>query len=206
MGKRKKEGWGYYRVGLVAIEDVLPLILDPSVEKAEFLGHMCGVSSLRLRTFAIKGLECSSCELKATHFAVEAHERANGAIPESFHLNLWADRTHLDKGEMLMTHDHTLARGLGGKDHISNCTTMCSKCNHIKSIQENIDYCELKGLPLPGSAKDKPKKLSAKRQAQVDARAAHDKPLLVIPMELAVRQYQAALLRAQKKAQKEHSA
>lgn len=198
MGKRKKEGWGYYRVGLVAIEDVLPLILDPSVEKAEFLGHKVGVSSLRLQTFAIKGLECSSCGVKATHFAVEGHERANGAIPESFHLNLWADRTHLDKGEMLMTHDHTLARGLGGKDHISNTTTMCSKCNHIKSIGETIEYHRRNGLPPPGSAKDKPKKLSPSQRAKREAKKAHDKPLLEIPMELAVRQYQAILARAAK--------
>lgn len=192
MGKRKKDGWGYYRVGLVAIEDVLPLILDASVEKAEFLGHKCGVSSLRLQTFAIKGLECSSCGVKATHFAVEGHETKSGELPQSYHLNLWADRTHLDKGEMLMTHDHTLSRGLGGKDHIDNCTTMCSKCNFQKSVQENIDYCKLKGLPLPGSAKKKP---SSKRQ-----RSDHNVKMHTIPMELAVRQYQAQLAREAKKA------
>lgn len=201
MGKRKKEGWGYYRVGLVAIEDVLPLILDPAITKATILGQSVGVGSLRLQTFAIKGLECSSCGVKATHFAVEGHERPDGSLPQSYHLNLWADRTHLDKGEMLMTHDHTLSRGLGGKDHIDNCTTMCSKCNFQKSIQENIDYCKLKGLPLPGNAKDKLKKLTAKQQSRKEKLEDHNAPLKTIPMELAVRQYQAILARAQKKEQ-----
>lgn len=190
MGKRKKNGWGYVRAGLVAIDEVLPLILDKTVDRAVFHGHSVGVSSLRLITFAVKGLECSSCGLKATHFAVEGHERKSGELPESYHLNLWADRSHEDKGEMLMTHDHTLARGLGGKDHIDNTTTMCSKCNYQKSIQETVDYCKMKGLPLPGSGKNKPKKKKLNNKEQV----------MQIPMELAVRQYQAQLAREAKKA------
>lgn len=194
MTRKRTQGWGYNRAGLVAIEDVLPLILDKSVEKAEFHGYKVNVTSLRLQTFAIKGLECSCCGLKATHFAVEEQQGQN-----NWHLNLWADRSHLGKDEMLITHDHTLARGLGGADHIDNCTTMCRKCNHQKSIDETIKYHELKGLPPPGSAKDKPKKKSAKRQAIAARIEEHNAPLKEIPMELAVRMYQAREARALKK-------
>jgi hypothetical protein len=37
---------------------------------------------------------------------------------------------------VLFTHDHTLARGLGGADAIENTTTMCSPCNQKKSRLE----------------------------------------------------------------------
>lgn len=186
MTRKRTKGWGYTRAGLVAIEDVLPLILDPLIEKAEFMGHKVKVTSLRLQTFARKGLECSSCGVKATHFAVEAHEN----IGDNWHLNLWADRSADDKGEMLMTHDHTLARGLGGKDHIDNCTVMCSKCNYQKSIAETVEFHRRNGLPPPGSAK----------AAKVKGKPVSNKEQLnTIPMELAVRMYQASLVKAAKK-------
>ena len=134
MGRKRTEGWGYERAGIVAIDDVLPLILDPEVKKVTFCGHAVNVVSLRLQTFATKGICCSNCGLTATHFAVERNEG------NSWHLNLWADRSAEGKGEMLMTHDHTLARGLGGADHIDNVTTMCRKCNFNKSIGERQEF------------------------------------------------------------------
>lgn len=139
MAKRKRVE--YDRAGIVAIADVIPLIKDPSISKVVLHGHQVKVTSLRLRTFA-KSCECSACGLKATHFAVESNS--------DWHLNLWADRGP-DKKEMLFTHDHTLARGLGGADDESNVTTMCAKCNHQKSIGEYVEYCKLKGLPPPGT-------------------------------------------------------
>lgn len=150
MGRKRTVGWGYVRAGIVSIEEVLPLIADRTVQKVELHGHMVNVTSLRLRTFAEKGLCCSACGLQATHFAVETQKANN-----HWHLNLWADRSAEGKGEMLMTHDHTLSRGLGGRDHIDNVTTMCRKCNHQKSVGENIEYCKRNNLPLPGSRKDK---------------------------------------------------
>lgn len=150
MGRKRTDGWGYVRAGVVSIEEVLPLISDPNIKKVEFHGHMVNVTSLRLRTFVEKGLCCSSCGLQATHFAVETKTGQ-----EQWHLNLWADRSAEGKGEMLMTHDHTLARGLGGADHIDNVTTMCRKCNFEKSKGENIEYCKRNNLPLPGQRKDK---------------------------------------------------
>lgn len=172
MGKRQ----AYTRAGIVAIADVLPAIAVGIRKKAEFCGHVVNVSSLRLQTF-VKSTVCSCCGLAATHFAVEHNDGF------SWHLNLWADRSNEGKGEMLFTHDHTLARCLGGADDESNVTTMCAKCNHRKGFDERIEYHKLKGLPPPGTKQAK-KKASGRGPD-------HDRKLNV-PMELAVLQFRAA--------------
>jgi hypothetical protein len=41
-----------------------------------------------------------------------------------------------DGNEVLFTHDHILARGLGGADDLTNSQTMCSPCNGNKSKAE----------------------------------------------------------------------
>lgn len=139
--QRKKRQREYIRVGIVDIETVLPLIKNPDIKSVVLLGRKVNTTSLRLKTFA-KSCTCSDCGLVATHFAVENNS--------NWHLNLWADRGP-EKREMLFTHDHTLARSLGGADDETNVTTMCAKCNHKKSIGEFVEYCKLKGLPPPGT-------------------------------------------------------
>ncbi|MNE07882.1 hypothetical protein D3C80_1005220 [compost metagenome] len=74
---------------------------------------------------------------------------------------------------MLFTHDHTLARSLGGTDDASNTTTMCAKCNFLKSKGEFVEYCKQKGLPPPGSGK------AARKRAIDDAREQRMSPTLV---------------------------
>lgn len=177
MGKRQT----YTRAGIVAIADVLPVIAVGIRKKAEFCGHVVNVTSLRLQTF-VKSTVCSCCGLAATHFAVEHNDGYN------WHLNLWADRSDEGKGEMLFTHDHTLARGLGGADDESNVTTMCAKCNHRKAIGERIEYHKLKGLPPPGSKKANAVKTLKPEHARK----------LEIPMELATLQFRAAEMRQAK--------
>lgn len=118
----------YTRSSIVSISEVVPYILDRNVDKTYLNGKQVGVSSLRLRTFANKGTECSACHLQATHFAIEAC-----LGQDSYHLNLYGS---IDGDEVLFTHDHTLARSLGGKDNIDNTTTMCYTCNQEKSIGE----------------------------------------------------------------------
>lgn len=140
MGKKRQRE--YIRAGIVSLEEVLPLIRNPNIQAVKLHGRKVNVTSLRLRTFG-KSCTCSDCGLEATHFAVESNS--------NWHLNLWADRSAEGKKEMLFTHDHTLARGLGGADNESNVTTMCAKCNHKKSIGEFEAYCKLKGLPPPGT-------------------------------------------------------
>ena len=95
-----------------------------------------GVFSLRLKTFAraYKKNEgkicCVACGLPAKFFAVENFAR--GHQPYA-HVNLYGLK---DGEEVLFTHDHTLARALGGADNLSNTTVMCSPCNSMKSVVE----------------------------------------------------------------------
>lgn len=99
-------------------------------KRVEFSGQQVKLASLRLRTFAIHGIECVDCGVKASFFAMERHK-----IDENYHLNLWAVR---ENGEqVLMTHDHILARSLGGADNISNTQTMCMDCNFEKGKIEH---------------------------------------------------------------------
>lgn len=150
--QKKKQQRNYIRAGIVDIADVIPLINDPAIKSVVLHGQKVNVTSLRLRNFA-KSTTCIACGLQATHFAVETNS--------DWHLNLYATRE--GKSEMLFTHDHTLARGLGGADDEDNTTTMCAKCNFQKSIGEYREYCKQKGLPPPGSGK------SARKKAIQDA-------------------------------------
>lgn len=143
----KKRKQTYERAGIVAISEIIPLIRDPKIRSVELHGHKVNVTSLRLRNFA-KSCTCITCGLEATHFAVEDN------TGYAWHLNLWADRGP-EKKEMLFTHDHTIARSLGGADDEDNTTTMCAKCNHAKGRLENIEVCKLRGLPLPGNKRKK---------------------------------------------------
>ena len=90
------------------------------------------VKSLRLQTFYLKGPVCVACGRRGTHFALEraVHDKKD----KPYHLNLWA--TDANGDEYLMTHDHILARSLGGRDVLENTQTMCSPCNAAKAIEE----------------------------------------------------------------------
>jgi 5-methylcytosine-specific restriction endonuclease McrA len=134
----------YIRSSVVSINEVLPLIEATSKpkkvlvdgeyvkvggkKKALINGEYVNVSSIRLNTFAKNGTICSCCGLEASYFAIERDHSQ-----PSYHLNLYGVR---DGNEVLFTHDHTLARSLGGKDSTVNTTTMCTECNHEKSIAE----------------------------------------------------------------------
>lgn len=124
-----------------SVEEILTLVLvdathasiSPRIDfpKVELEGQLVNICSLRLLTFALKGTTCASCGLKAKYFALE--KDANSAPHLPFHLNLWGVR---DGEEVLFTHDHILARSLGGVDGISNTQTMCTECNNLKSHGE----------------------------------------------------------------------
>lgn len=102
------------------------------------------VSSLRLRTFAHKGITCVRCSLEASFFAIEAPKPNKENVPP--HLNLYGVRG--DK-EVLFTHDHVYPRSMGGADALENTQTMCHPCNQEKSIletemhQQGWKYCHL---------------------------------------------------------------
>lgn len=97
--------------------------------RTEYEGHMLKLLSVRLMTFAKHGICCAGCGLVGRYFAVEKHPAS-----VSYHANLYAVNAH--GKEVLMTHDHILARALGGADNLSNTQTMCSPCNAEKSILE----------------------------------------------------------------------
>lgn len=163
--QKKKMQRNYTRAGIVDIDVVLPLIRDPSIKSVVLHGQKVNVTSLRLKNFA-KSTVCVSCGLQATHFAVETNS--------DWHLNLYATRE--GKSEMLFTHDHTLARSLGGADDESNTTTMCAKCNFQKSKGEFVEYCKQKGLPPPGSGK------AARKAAISEARTTKLNPTEWLPV------------------------
>lgn len=81
--KKKRDGWGYIRAGVVPIGEVLPLISDPNTAKVTFHGHTVNVTSLRLQTFAVKGVCCSNCGLTATHFVCGDKGRPRSLAPQS---------------------------------------------------------------------------------------------------------------------------
>lgn len=143
----------YVRHGTATIEEIVALILEhwnKPQNPAKYEGapndlgervllhekYPVGVTSTRMRTFgrAYKNagtLQCVSCGLKASFFSVDTFANGNQTTP---HLNLFG--VNKDGHDVLFTHDHVLARGLGGVDNLSNTQVMCSPCNNRKSRKE----------------------------------------------------------------------
>lgn len=134
MNKIKKPQ--YERIGKLTIEKVLPFIethLDSYQKiRVNIEEYYVNVSSLRLKNFLLHGISCSCCENKASFFAVER----NTGTSSPYHLNLYG----LDKdgAEILFTHDHILARALGGEDSLENTRTSCGPCNWKKGQLEHL--------------------------------------------------------------------
>lgn len=131
----------YVRLKECEIEETLKAIKDYNdnhplnetkqrPKRVEFSGQQVKLGSLRLLTFVVHGTQCVDCGVKAAFFAMERH-----AIDENYHLNLWAIRENGQ--QVLMTHDHILARSLGGADSIANTQTMCMDCNFEKGKIEH---------------------------------------------------------------------
>lgn len=96
------------------------------------------LNSLRLYTFATHPPCCSNpeCTVRADYFAVEMQTSNDGRPVNSHHqLNLYG----IDEqgNRHMMTHDHTLARSLGGEDNLTNTSAMCARCNKHKSVFES---------------------------------------------------------------------
>jgi len=102
-----------------------PIVLD---------GETVRLNRLKYETFLRDYTEnkfcCSTCGLEPTHAAV----CSSGPSQERF-INFFGIA---DGKEILFTHDHTLARSLGGQDRLENTTTMCVTCNTQKSQFESI--------------------------------------------------------------------
>lgn len=113
--------------GLLAIDACL---LDPiKKERIQVGKHMVHTTSLRLRTFLIKGITCYICGLKATQFSIDDNTR--GTQP---HMNLWG--VGGDGKPLLFTHDHVVDRARGGADTLDNSETCCTVCNGKKNNRQ----------------------------------------------------------------------
>jgi hypothetical protein len=128
----------YTRLANIPLEPVLDAIKEHmGLRKGRVLfeGYSIGVVSLRMRTFGRDRarLCCVKCGLQATHFGVE--RQTNNPGNDNPHANLYGVHPETQE-EVLFTHDHTLARSLGGRDDLTNTTTMCYPCNQEKSIGE----------------------------------------------------------------------
>jgi hypothetical protein len=112
---------------LYRLEEVLPHA-GVDAPRLDLGGDLVKVHTLRMLTFKTSGVVCSRCGLSGEYFAKERTTKW-----ESYHLELYAVK---DGAEVLMTHDHVLARSLGGADDLSNTQTMCSPCNTEKGVDE----------------------------------------------------------------------
>lgn len=130
----------YTRHATLPIEEVIPQIIftdEKASKKHTFLGeYEVGVSSLRLQTFATASkngsMKCVSCGLEPSFFSVDSFAR--GEQINHKHINLMG--VDADGKDVLFTHDHKLARSLGGADKLENTQIMCSPCNATKSKEE----------------------------------------------------------------------
>lgn len=113
------------RAGTIDVKLVLPFIPDQEnkfTNKIEFLpGYFVGVSSVRLKTFKIKGITCVTCGLIGEYFAIETSQGTSG-----YHLNLYAIKEDV---EIMMTKDHIIPKSKGGTWRLSNMQPMCAPCN-----------------------------------------------------------------------------
>lgn len=128
----------YNRHAIAPLDAIIPAIKagwDNKAAKMELGAWKFNIHSLRLRTFCRDAyrdhLECSCCGLKAEYFAIESFKHGSS---DSVHVNLYGRKE--DGTEVLFTHDHSKARGLGGADNLSNTTTMCWVCNNKKAEGE----------------------------------------------------------------------
>jgi hypothetical protein len=126
----------YERIGILKLHDVFPHIKENfnnfGKRKVNINGFNVNVQSLRLRTFYKQGVTCPCCSLTAQYFAVERSKGNSGG----YHLNLYGLNNQNE--EVIFTHDHIIARALGGADDITNSITMCGPCNWNKGKIEQL--------------------------------------------------------------------
>ena len=172
----------YNRHAIAPLDVIIPAIKegwDNPGAKMTFQEWTFNIHSLRLRTFCRfrNALQCSCCKLKAEYFAVESFKHGN---VKSVHVNLYGRRE--DGTEELFTHDHTLARSLGGADNLSNTTVMCFLCNNKKGEHEAHELNARRFIAGVGS------KAGAHQKAILDAKA---NPLPAKQVEIALKEWAA---------------
>lgn len=162
----------YRRHSTATIEEVVSHIAEGANRVTLQSGFGIGVSSLRMRTFArgtVDGkIHCVACGLAAQFFSVDTFTHNKPDAPP--HANLFGVKE--DGTEVLFTHDHILARSLGGADNLSNTQVMCSPCNSAKSVGEHKLAATPEMLEKRKAEIKRKKAARAKRLAKEKASAA----------------------------------
>ena len=123
--KKQARQRGYKVLGEFRPDQVLPFTGQNAPNKL-YCSHMVKMTSLRYQTFK-KSLMCKCCGLYGTVMLLELPN--NGGDICRPHFNLYAER----EGVLVqMTKDHIQPKSKGGRDHINNMQTMCSRCNELK--------------------------------------------------------------------------
>jgi hypothetical protein len=172
----------FERITTVAIDDVLPAIgaaydAGKTKSRVELAGVMVKVVGTRLRTFYETGTYCHHCGMKASFFAIERTVNHKGTdFP--YHLNLWGIDT--EGNEVLFTHDHIIARALGGADIVkANTQTSCGPCNWKKGeiegeLAKTDPFAIAKREARTEEERERAKRKSEKRLAKSLAKQAGD--------------------------------
>ena len=115
------------RACICTVDEVMELLTEASKPKKYtiFKGYNVKSSSDRYQNFIVKGITCVTCGLTASYFAIERGDRDT-----NYHFNLYG--TDKKGREVLFTKDHILPKSKGGKNHIDNYQTMCTRCNAKK--------------------------------------------------------------------------
>lgn len=119
---------GYVRKSIHSIPEVYQLVypyLGLRDKKIEVIinDEYIKACSDRYDCFFLKELQCATCGIQASFFALENNTAG-------WHLNLYG--TDADGKEVLFTKDHILPKSKGGRNNIENYQTMCATCNHKK--------------------------------------------------------------------------
>lgn len=111
-----------YVIGQYSINYVLDLVKSnkSSIDLHGFKN--INISSVRLKTFYLKGVNCICCNAQGKYFKLESS--LPGIKP---HFNLYA--VNKNGHEVLMTRDHIILKSRGGTNTVSNMSPMCEKCN-----------------------------------------------------------------------------
>jgi 5-methylcytosine-specific restriction endonuclease McrA len=113
------------------LSEILPHIGNHTNGAILLDGDRVSTSSLRLRMFKKKGIDCVGCGVKGSFFVKERNLKTAQTNDECrFHLNLYAIRK--DGADILMTQDHIVPRSKGGANLMENLQLMCMKCNQKK--------------------------------------------------------------------------
>jgi len=95
-------------------------------------GVLVKISSSRHEVFNQRQ-SCVTCGVHGMYLAIERSWRSAKMpkhVEQTYHINMYGINNQ--GNEVLMTKDHIIPKSKGGRNHIDNYVTMCTKCNTKK--------------------------------------------------------------------------